>query len=130
MNKILKILGFGLIVWLIPSIVTFLASYLSGPYFFDVIAAVAIAVTVVVFTYLYFKDVSTHLVREGVIIGVAGVVVTVILDIVLIFLGINAIGFTEYAVYILPLYVIIPVITIGFGLYKNQMAENLQKPNV
>ncbi len=126
MNKILKVVGFGFIVWLIPTIVTFFLSYINAFYFFDVITSVTIAVTVIVFTYLYFKDITTHFFREGVIIGVVAVVISFVLDVVLIFLGVSEVSLLEYAVTILPLYIIIPAITIGFGLYKDQMTENIQ----
>lgn len=122
-NKILKIIGFGFIVWLIPTVITLIVSYLNGLYYFDVISAVAIAITVIVFTYLYFKDVSVHFIREGVILGLVWLVMSIVLDVVLIFLGINKLSLMEYTVYVIPLYIVLPAITIGFGLYKGQMAE-------
>jgi hypothetical protein len=121
MNKIIKITGFGFIVWLIPTIITLLVSYLKFMSFFDVISALAIAVTVIVFTYLYFRDINVNLVKEGVIIGMVWLIMSLILDIVLIYLGITKLSLMEYAIYVAPLYVIVPAITIGFGLYKDQI---------
>jgi hypothetical protein len=121
MNKILKITGFGFIVWLIPTIITLLVSYLEFMSFFDVVSALAIAITVIVFTYLYFRDINVDLVKEGVIIGIVWLIMSLILDIVLIYLGITKLSLMEYAIYVAPLYVIVPAITIGFGLYKDQM---------
>lgn len=126
MNKSLKILGFGLIVWVIPTIITLLASYFGGPYLFDVISAVSITISVIVFAYIYFRDITTHFIREGVTIGIVWVIISLVLDVVLIFLNINKVSLMEYAVYIAPLYIIIPAITIGLGLYRNQMDENIQ----
>ncbi|MCE5214954.1 MAG: hypothetical protein LLF83_09585 [Methanobacterium sp.] len=123
MNKIFKILIFGLIVWIIPTLITLLVSYLNGLYLFDVISAIAIAVTVIVFVYLYFKDITAQYIKEGIIIGIVWLVISIVLDIVLILLGITKLSLNEYAIYIAPLYIIIPAITIGFGLYKDQMAN-------
>lgn len=126
-NKIFKIIIFGLIVWLIPTLVTLLISYLNELYLFDVISAIAIAVTVIVFAYLYFKDIQSHFIKEGVIIGIVWLLISLILDIILIFLGITKLSLNEYAIYVAPLYIIIPAITIGFGLYKDQMvSEDLE----
>ncbi len=126
-NKIFKIIIFGLIVWLIPTLVTLLISYLNELYLFDVISAIAIAVTVIVFAYLYFKDIQSHFIKEGVIIGIVWLLISLILDIILIFLGITKLSLNEYAIYVAPLYIIIPAITIGFGLYKDLMgSEDLE----
>lgn len=98
---------------------------MNGPYFFDVISAVAIAVVVIVFAYLYFVNIFAHFIREGIVIGILWVVISIVLDVVLIFLNISRISLIEYAVNIAPLYIIIPAVTIGMGLYKNQLYENI-----
>lgn len=98
-------------------------SYLNVLYYFDVVAALAIAITVIVFSYLYFKDKTTHLIREGVTIAVMWLLITLVLDVLLIYLGISDVSLIEYAITVLPLYIIIPAITLGFGLYKNQMTQ-------
>lgn len=108
-------------VWLIPTIVTYITSLTSGLYLFDVISALAIAISVIIFTYLYFKDIDSHLIREGIIIGVIWLLISVILDIILILLGVTKLTLLEYAIYVAPLYIIIPVVTVGFGLYKDQV---------
>ena len=125
MNKILKIVIFGLIVWLIPTLVTLLASYVIGIYLFDVISALAIAITVIVFAYLYFKYVNTDYLKEGVVTGIVWLLISLVLDIALVFLQITKLTLMEYLIYVSPLYIIIPAITIGFGLYKGQMSENI-----
>lgn len=98
-------------------------SYLNVLFYFDVIAALAIAITVIVFSYLYFKDTSDHFVREGVTLTIVWLLITLILDVVLIYLGVSDVSLIGYAITVVPLYIIIPAITIGFGLYKNQMTQ-------
>ncbi|HEY0196344.1 MAG TPA: hypothetical protein VGC02_02105 [Methanobacterium sp.] len=123
LNKILKIIIFGFVVWIIPTIATFLVSYLNELYIFDIVAAVAIAAPVIVFAYLYFVEINTYFIMEGVTIAVAWLAISIVLDIVLIFIGISQTNLIEYAITVVPLYIIIPAITIGLGLYNDQMAE-------
>ncbi|OPX59871.1 MAG: hypothetical protein A4E25_00918 [Methanobacterium sp. PtaB.Bin024] len=120
LNKIFKLIGFGFIIWLIPTLATLSVSYLGALNYFDVISSVSIAVTVIALTYLYFKDINENYVREGIICGVVWLVISIILDIVLIFLGINKITIIEYVIDIAPIYIVIPAITIVLGLYRNQ----------
>jgi hypothetical protein len=123
-KKILKISSFGFVVWLIPTLITLLLSSLNEMFFFDVISAVSIALTVTVLSYIYFKDVGVHCVKEGMIIGLIWLIISIVLDIILILLDVTKLTLVQYSVYVAPLYVIIPAITIGFGLYKDQMREN------
>jgi amino acid transporter len=120
LNKIFKLIGFGFIIWLIPTLATLSVSYLGALNYFDVISSVSIAVTVIALPYLYFKDINENYVREGIICGVVWLVISIILDIVLIFLGINKITMIEYVIDIAPIYIVIPAITIVLGLYRNQ----------
>jgi len=124
-KKILEIIGFGFIVWLIPTIVTYFASDAGSVQLYDFTASVAIGGSAVVLSYIYFKDITSHFVREGVILAIVWVLITIVLDVVLIYLGISKTSLIEYAVTIVPLYVIIPAITIGFGLYLDQMVANV-----
>ena len=124
-KKILEIIGFGFIVWLIPTIVTYFASDAGSVQLYDFTASVAIGGSAVVLSYIYFKDITSHFVREGVILAIVWVLTTIVLDVVLIYLGISKTSLIEYAVTIVPLYVIIPAITIGFGLYLDQMVANV-----
>lgn len=124
MNKNLKIIIFGLLIWLIPTIISFLISYLNILSLFDIIVAVVVAATVIGFSYLYFKDIDGNFVREGIIIGVIWVLVSIILDLVLIIVGVTKLSLANYAIYVAPVYIIIPAITIGFGLYKDQNKQD------
>lgn len=120
MNNNLKIIIYGILIWLIPTLISFLISFLDILSLFDVIVAVVLAATVIGFTYLYLKDITENFVREGIITGVVWVLVSIILDLVLIIVGITKLSLENYAIYVAPLYIIIPAITIGFGLYKDQ----------
>ncbi len=129
LKNILKILVLGFIVWLVPTIITYITSFTSGLYLFDIISALSIAITVIILGYLYFKDINSHYIREGIIIGVVWLLISIVLDIVLILMGITKLTLTQYAVYVAPSYIIIPAVTIGFGLYNNQMSEKKEELN-
>jgi hypothetical protein len=123
LNKIFKLIGLGFIIWLIPTLATLLVSYLEVLNYYDIVSSVSIAVTVIALTYLYFGDINENYLKEGIICGVVWLLISIILDIVLIFLGINKVTLMQYLTDITPIYIVIPVITIGLGLYRGQMTE-------
>jgi hypothetical protein len=122
MNKNLKILNYGFLVWLIPSLVSVTSTFFSGAMnIFEIISGVAIAVTVIVLSYLYLNSLNANFIKEGVLIGVIWLIISIIIDVILIAAGISQLSLTSYAMYVAPLYIIIPAITIGLGLYMNRM---------
>ncbi len=64
MNKNLKILNYGFLVWLIPSLITVTSAYSGAMAIFEIISAVAIAVTVIVFSYLYLNGLNGNFIKE------------------------------------------------------------------
>lgn len=121
MNKNAKIINYGLLVWLVPSLITvILGSFLAAMNIFEIVSAAAIAVIVIIFSYLYFKGIAENFIKEGVLIGISWLIISIVLDIILIFLGISQLTLMNYTMYVAPLYIIIPAITIGLGLYMNQ----------
>ena len=120
MNKNSKIINYGVLVWLIPSLITVTLASFVAMNVFEIISAVAIAVTVIVFSYLYFRGITENFIKEGILIGISWLIISIVLDIILIVLGISQLSLTSYAMYVAPLYIIIPAITAGLGLYMNQ----------
>ena len=121
MNKNAKIINYGLFVWLIPSLITvILGPFIAAMNIFEIVSAVAIAVTVIVFSYLYLKGITENFIKESVLVGISWLIISIVLDIILILLGISQLTLTNYTIYVAPLYIIIPAITIGLGLYLNQ----------
>lgn len=126
MNKNAKIINYGLLVWLIPSLITvILGSFLAAMNIFEIVSAVAIAVTVMVFSYLYFKGIIEDFIKEGILIGIIWLVISIVLDIILVMLSVSELNLNTYMMYVAPLYLIIPAITIGLGLYMNQKKYKL-----
>ena len=114
MNINLKIVGYGFLVWLIPSLITFSLEFFSSAFnVFEIISATTIAITVIVLSNLYFKDINTNFIKEGVLIGVIWLIISIVLDLLLILVKITGLSLVSYVIYVAPLYVIIPAITIG-----------------
>jgi hypothetical protein len=84
---------------------------------------VAIAVTVIVFSYLYLNSIKANFINEGVLIGISWLIISIVLDLILIAAGISQLSLSSYAMYVAPLYIIIPAITIGLGLNMNRMNQ-------
>lgn len=121
MNKTLKIVLFGFLVWLIPSLITLASNYFSSVFIvFEIISGMAIAVTVITFSYLYLMDINVNYVKEGVLIGVIWLLISIILDLLMIIVGITELNLNSYLMYVAPLYIIIPAITIGLGFYLDK----------
>jgi len=121
MNKILKIILFGFLVWLLPSLITVVLNFFSSIFIiFEIISGVSIAVTVIAFSYLYLKNIKAEFIKEGVLIGVLWLIISIFLDILMIMVGITDLSLNRYAMDVAPLYIIIPAITIGMGLYMNK----------
>ena len=125
MNKNLKIVLFGFLVWLIPFMVSFFIYPLKTPMYslFESIMSLLIAVAAVIFSYFYFKDIGTNFVREGVVTGIVWFIIAIVIDLVM-FLPASPMhmNFTEYMMTVGVKYLIIPVVTIGSGYLAQNKA--------
>ena len=124
-NKNLKIVLFGLLVWLIPFMVSFFIYPLKTPMYswFESIMSVLIAVAAVIFSYFYFKDIGANFVREGVVTGIVWFIIAIVIDLVM-FMPASPMhmNFTEYMMTVGVKYLIIPVVTIGSGYLAQNKA--------
>jgi hypothetical protein len=73
---------------------------------------------------LYLKGINANFIKEGVLIGVIWLIISILLDLLMITVGITQIGLNSYAMYVAPLYIIIPAVNIGLGAY---MVQNKSK---
>ncbi|MBI5679900.1 MAG: hypothetical protein HZC47_03265 [Methanobacterium sp.] len=127
MDKNLKIVGYGFLIWLITSLITAVLGFFSSALIiYEIISAATIAITVIMFSYLYLKDTKMNFVKEGVIIGVVWLIISVILDLLMIIVGFTQLSLTSYAMYFASIYVIIPVITIGRGYLLDSKQKTLK----
>ncbi len=123
MNKYLKIVIFGVLLWLVPFTVSFFIYPLktAGNPLFESIMPLTITIMIVSLTYLYLKNIETDFIKEGVLIGVVWFIINLAIDLVL-FLPPSPMqmSFKAYMADIGITYLMIPVITIGMGI----MADN------
>ena len=125
MKKYLKVGLFGFLTWLIAFVVAVLIFPLrtSQRPLFESIMPIVITLAVVFFAILYFKNLKTGFLQEGLLLGVAWLLINVIIDLPLFLLeSPMKMSFAEYMMDIGVTYLIIPVITIGFGFLLQQKA--------
>lgn len=125
MNKNLKIVLYGFLVWLIPFAVSFFIYPLKTPMYslFESIMSVLIAVAAIIFSYLYFKDIKTNFVMEGIITGIVWFIIAIVIDL-LMFLPASPMhmNFADYLMTIGVKYLIIPAVTVGTGYVAQNKA--------
>ncbi len=126
MNKNLKIVLYGFLVWLIPFTLSFFIYPLKTPMYslFESIMSVLIAVASIIFSYLYFKDIKTNFVREGILTGIVWFIIAIVIDLVM-FMPASPMhmNFIDYMMTIGVKYLIIPVVTIGSGYLAQGIIE-------
>ncbi|MEN4017769.1 MAG: hypothetical protein PQ975_04170 [Methanobacterium sp.] len=126
MNKNLKIILFGFLVWLIPFLVAFaifpLRVYMRP--LFESIMPLTLTIIVVMLAYYYLKNMEVNFVKEGMIIGFAWFIINIAIDLTM-FMPASPMqmSFVDYMMDIGLTYVMIPVITVGMGY----MAQNKVK---
>ena len=118
MNKNLKIVLFGFLIWLIPFAASFFIYPLKVPMYslFESVMSVLIAIAAIIFSYLYFKDIKTNFVMEGIITGIVWFIIAIVIDL-LMFMPASPMhmNFTDYMMTIGVKYLIIPIVTVGTG---------------
>ena len=124
MNKYLRICLFGFLVWLIPFLVSLLifSFHESNRPLFESIMPLALTITVVIFSVLYFKKLETNYLNEGILVGFVWLIINIIIDLIM-FLPDSPMqmSFVDYMMDIGITYLIIPTIAIGIGhLLKNK----------
>ncbi|WP_319508991.1 hypothetical protein [uncultured Methanolobus sp.] len=120
MNKYLKMVLFGLIVWLVPFIVSFAFVDRQGNFtideaFFKSIMVVTGAFVGVVLVVRYFRGAETDYVNEGILLGVIWLILNLALDLIMVYGGFFQMTVTQYFADIGMRYLVMPIYTIGMG---------------
>ncbi len=117
MKKYLKLGLLGFLVWLIPFVVSCLISPLktSLPALFESIMPVVVVICTVVFAVVYLRKARADFLKEGIIVGIAWLVICLIFDLLLFMEGPMKMSFGDYMMDIGLVYLTIPTITVGFG---------------
>jgi hypothetical protein len=118
MNKYVKLVGFGFLIWLIPFLVSFVIFPLRNTNrpLFESVMPVVLVLAVMIISVLYFKKIEKDSLKEGVIAGVLWLVLSLVIDLML-FLPASPMqmSFSDYMVDIGLTYLIILMIPIGIG---------------
>ncbi len=118
MTSVRKAIFFGFLIWLVPFAVAFAIFPLreSSRPLFESIMPVVVTMMAVTLGVRYFRDVSRQHVREGVMIGLLWLGISVLIDAPLMLLGgPMQMTLAQYAADIGLTYAIIPTVTIGIG---------------
>lgn len=118
MKNIKRAILYGVLVWLIVFVIGFLAFPLRDPNrpLFESIMPVALSICVVLFSTLYLKHVRDGFLKEGIFLGLMWLVISVVIDApMFLFGGPMKTTLSGYLSDIGATYLLIPVITTGFG---------------
>jgi hypothetical protein len=128
MKKLAKLISYGFLIWLIPFGVSILIFPLheSERSLFESIMPVVISACAVFFSVRYLTDVTSEFLREGLIIGTAWTAISILMDLPLFLEGPFKMPLLEYIKDIGLTYLIIPLITIGFGCLLKRKWQSSQ----
>jgi len=117
MKLIKKVLLFGFLVWLVPFVISFLIFPLkeSNRGLFESIMPVVISISAVIFSILYFRRLQANFLKEACLLGIIWLAISVVLDLCLFMEGPMKMSLAEYMMDIGLTYLMIPIISIGFG---------------
>ncbi|MDD1774612.1 MAG: hypothetical protein LUQ24_03710 [Methanobacterium sp.] len=127
MNKIVKLILFGFLIWLVPFLISLLIFPLKSTVnpLFESIMPVVISATVVCLAYLYLTGIEKDYLKEGLTAGVTWLIISLIIDLIL-FLPASPMqmSFTSYIMDIGITYLMIPIITTGMGMTTQNIKIN------
>jgi hypothetical protein len=132
MNKYVKLLLFGFLLWLIPFVAGFAFFDSNGNMtiaetFFKSIMIVLSGIIGVAFSVNYFKDIKEDYVNEGIVIGFTWFVISIVIDLMFVFNGFFQMGVGEYFTDIGMRYLSMPIYTIGMGWALANKAKGVKK---
>jgi len=115
MSKELKLVGYGVLSWLIPFLVGYFLCKVTAP-LMQVITILTISVLLV----LYFQSIKKISLNESIIAGLVWLVINVGLDLLVLVLNKTRIVWNTYLLNDFIVHLAIPIIaiTLGFGKKK------------
>ncbi|MCX6662913.1 MAG: hypothetical protein NTZ75_01545 [Euryarchaeota archaeon] len=123
MNKYVKLVGFGFLIWLIPFLVSFVIFPLRNANrpLFESVMPVILVLTVMIISVLFFKKIERESLKEGLIAGVLWFALSLAIDLML-FMPASPMqmSFSDYMMDIGLTYLIILMIPIGIGALVNK----------
>lgn len=125
MQKFGKIILFGLLLWIVPFLASFPFVDASGRFlipetFFKSVMVVVGTFVGVVLAVRFFQSILKDHLREGVVIGIVWLAISLALDLVLVRAGFFPMSVYQYFTDIGLRYISIPIYTIGLGYALEQ----------
>jgi len=119
MKKIFKIIGFGIITWLIPFIASFFLYSRTGTPVVNVFLVKTIMIVLgafagVLLLVIYFRGIEKNYLKEGIIVGLTWLVINWLLDFIIL-LPLAKVNIAIYFFQTGLRYLMIPIISIGIG---------------
>ncbi|OHA88843.1 MAG: hypothetical protein A2653_00055 [Candidatus Zambryskibacteria bacterium RIFCSPHIGHO2_01_FULL_43_25] len=120
MTNLKLALAYGFLVWLIPFAVAFaiFPIHASDRIFFESIMPIVVVLAVVIFAVLYGRKVKSIVLEEWVKLGVLWLAVSVAIDLLMFSWGPMKMSLADYFKDIGFTYLMIPIISAGFGYLK------------
>jgi len=110
-------LGLGFLLWFVPFLISFLVFPLRASHlaFFEAIMTLVLALCVAPLAIFYFRKARLFTVREGVLLGVLWLAISLLMDLLMFMWGPMQMPLLDYMTDIGLNYLVFPVFTIGFG---------------
>ena len=125
MNKIAKIIIFGLLLWLIPFLAGFPfvdaeGNFIISETFFKSIMIIIGSIVGVVLAVNYFKHVTNKYIQEGILLGIVWLIINITIDIIMVMTEFFPMTLYNYFTDIGLRYLTMPIYTIGLGYALKQ----------
>lgn len=119
-------IAYGFILWLVPFMVSIAIFPLksSAPALFESIMPVVLTVSAVSLLYLYFRRLKAGYLKEGMVLGVLWLFISIAFDLLMFMWGPIQMTFADYMMDIGTTYLIYPIITIGTGYIIEKVRGN------
>ena len=88
---------------------------------------VVVTVSTVLFSNLYFRNVEAAFVKEGILLGLSWLAISVVIDLLMFMQGPMKMTLVDYVKDIGFTYLIIPTVTVGFGFLLEKRFPSASK---
>ncbi|MBI3943466.1 MAG: hypothetical protein HY326_10680 [Chloroflexi bacterium] len=125
MNTYVKVVLFGILTWLVAFVVSVAIFPLKTAQYalFETIMSIIVTISATLFAILYFRKVKERSIQAGILVGVTWFLINLAIDLPLFLLGgPMQMSFGDYMAEIGLEYLMIPTVTVGFGILLQQRA--------
>ncbi len=130
-GKYVKLIGYGVVLWLVPFLVSFFLYTPQGTPILSValfgkIMMVTITALTVVLLFKYFKNITADYTKEAMQVGIAWLVISVVLDVVIL-VPFAKMNLGTYFAEIATGYLVIPILAFFTGHLLEEKGNHSKK---